>query len=430
MESKQPTFNIGMVGHVAHGKSSTVKALTGIETFKHAKEKERGITIKIGYANCKIFKCPKCSEPECYHSAGSATKKHLCNHCGNDTELVRYFSFVDCPGHESLMNTMLSGTTVMDYAILLIDGSQKCPQLQTVEHLAALEILQIKKIIIIQNKLDLIDGNKAQEQYDDIKKFVKGTCAESAPIIPMSAQKRYNLDVLCEFIIKYFNEENSTTPTIPKESIIHPKMNIIRSFDINKPGSDINLISGGVLGGTLIEGNLRVGDLIEIRPGIVRKNNQGLMTWKPITTEIISMKSDSDQLDIASPGGLIGICTNLDPVLTRSDRMVGQVVGHPGFMPEVYLEISAKCIFMKLLPKTDTNNSITSDIKIIKPIKGDNILLNIASKPVIATVQNLSKNKYSLTLQQPCCIDVGEKFSISTKLAGSWRLIGMGELIN
>ena len=410
----QPTFNVGMVGNVSHGKSTVVRALTGVETYKHSKEKERGITIKLGYANCKIFKCEKCPEPQCYYPTGSKIKSHKCTQCGINSELVQYLSFIDCPGHESLMNTMLSGTTVMDYAILLIDGSQKCPQPQTVEHLAALEILQIKKIIIIQNKLDLIDGNKAQEQYLDIRAFIKGTCAENAPIIPLSAQKKYNIDVLCEFIIKYFGEVDR-----PKAK---PLMNVIRSFDVNKPGSEITTIKGGVLGGSLISGEFKVGDIVEIRPGIVVKNDKGNIEWKSLRTEIISMQTDLDQITIAKPGGLIGVCTNLDPSISRSDKMVGQVVGLPEYMPEVYIIINAKCIFMKRTGLTNT--------RINKPVKNDTILLNICSKTVYAVVKNVSKLDYLLELKYPCCMSIGERFSVSAVINNLWRLIGMAELIS
>lgn len=410
----QPTFNIGLVGNVAAGKSNTVKALTNVETTKFTKEKAKGITMKIGYANCKIFKCDICPEPECYQPTNSKVASHQCIKCGSESILIQYFSFIDCPGHESLMSTMLSGATIMDYAILLIDGSQKCPQPQTVEHLAALEILQIKKIIIIQNKLDLINGNKAQEQYEDIKNFVKGTCAESAPIIPLSAQKKYNIDVLCEFIVKYFGNIERTTSK--------PLMNIIRSFDVNKPGTEIPSIVGGVFGGSLISGQFQVGDIVEIRPGLVQKDTNQNLIYKSIRTEIISMKTDTDDINIAQPGGLIGICTNLDPVLTRSDRMIGQVVGLPDNMPNVYTQIYAECVFMKRIG--------INDAKVIKPSKDDVVLLNISSKPITATIKKVSKNMYLFELKYPCCMNENDKFSISSKIKDSWRLIGMALMKN
>ena len=420
----QPKYNIGLVGSVSHGKSMTVKAFTGAQTFKFSKEKEKGITMKIGYANCKIFCCQKCPEPICYQSSNNKTKNHKCIHCNTDCLLKQYFSFIDCPGHESLMNIMLSGATVMDYAFLLIDATQKCPQPQTIEHLNALEILQIKKIIIIQNKLDLVEAMQATEQYASIKNFVKGTIAESAPIIPFCAEKKYNLDILCEFIIKFFGN--------PQKTITYPKMNIIRSFDVNKPGcTDIDKIVGGVLGGSIISGTLSIGDQVEIRPGLVHltentdcnsnfKSNsnsnsksKSQLVWKPIFTTIVSMKSDTDDISVATSGGLIGLCTNLDPYLTRSDRMIGQVIGLPGHMPDVYTECRAKCIFMSgtHLPKSNSE-----------------VLLNISSKPIIAIVKKVVKLDYLFTLKYPCCMSIGENFSISSKINGSWKLIGIGSL--
>lgn len=406
-KKQQPQFNVALVGHVSHGKTTIVKALTGIETTRHSREKERGITIKIGYANCKIFKCPTCPEPQCYYARGHE-KNFKCG-CGADCELVQYLSFVDCPGHESLMSTMLSGATIMDYAILLIDGSQKCPQPQTIEHLLALEILQVSKIIIVQNKLDLIDGNQAMDNYKQIREFVKGTCAENAPIIPMSAQKKYNLDILCEYLYKYFEP-------VPQKN--YPvKMNIIRSFDINRPGCDVADIKGGVLGGSVLSGVLKTGDKIELRPGIVKRNTDGIMSWTPITTTIVSMKSDDDTLETAGSGGLIGICTNLDPAFCRSDRMAGQVVGIPGTLPDIYTNIIADCKFVKRVDK-----------KINQPKKDAFLQLNIASRSVPAQVMAVDKNRYHLQLKYPCCMDQNEKFSISAQIDGAWRLIGIGIL--
>ena len=200
-----------MVGNVSHGKTTTIKTMTGIETFKYSKEKEKGITMKLGYTNCRIFCCKSCQSNSQstgkipFSSTSSKITLLTCPECNNSMTQMKYFSFVDCPGHESLMATMLSGATVMDYAILLIDGSQPCPQPQTIEHLAALEILNVRKIIIIQNKLDLVDEEQIIENYHQIKKFVHETCAENSPIIPISAQKKYSYTIfLCEYVSNYF----------------------------------------------------------------------------------------------------------------------------------------------------------------------------------------------------------------------------------
>ncbi len=133
-EKIQPEINIGMVGHVDHGKTTLVKALSGIWTDTHSEEIKRGITIRLGYANAAFYKCEKCKK------LGLSPK---CS-CKGKAKLLRKVSFVDAPGHESLMATMLSGATIMDGAILLIAANEKCPQPQTREHLMALKISGIK----------------------------------------------------------------------------------------------------------------------------------------------------------------------------------------------------------------------------------------------------------------------------------------------
>nr|DBA34157.1 TPA: hypothetical protein GDO54_001747 [Pyxicephalus adspersus] len=205
--SRQATINIGTIGHVAHGKSTVVKAISGVHTVRFKNELERNITIKLGYANAKIYKLddPSCPRPECYRSCGSSTPDEfptdLPNTKGN-FKLVRHVSFVDCPGHDILMATMLNGAAVMDAALLLIAGNESCPQPQTSEHLAAIEIMKLKHILILQNKIDLVKESQAKEQYEQILAFVQGTVAEGAPIIPISAQLKYNIEVVCEYIVK------------------------------------------------------------------------------------------------------------------------------------------------------------------------------------------------------------------------------------
>lgn len=167
------------------------------------------ISFRTGYANAKIYKCdnPKCPRPACFVSDSSSKDDNFpCARpsCSGRFRLIRHVSFVDCPGHDILMATMLNGAAVMDAALLLIAGNESCPQPQTSEHLAAIEIMKLKQILILQNKIDLVKESQAKEQYEDITKFVQGTVAEGAPIIPISAQLKYNIDVsriLLEFMI-------------------------------------------------------------------------------------------------------------------------------------------------------------------------------------------------------------------------------------
>ena len=172
----QPCVNIGTAGHVDHGKTTLIQALTGQWTSVHSQELKRGITIRVGYSDAAFYKCKKCEVPLGY----STTPK--CPNCGKESELSRVVSFVDSPGHESLMANMLSGAALMDGALLLVAANQKVPQPQTKEHLLALQILGIQQIVIIQNKVDLISYQDATANYADIVKFVKGTKAAKSPI--------------------------------------------------------------------------------------------------------------------------------------------------------------------------------------------------------------------------------------------------------
>ena len=181
---------------------------------------------------------------------------------------MRHLSFVDCPGHDVLMATMLAGAAVMDSALLLVAGNQPCPQPQTKEHLAAVEIMGLDQIIIVQNKIDIIikDQNACIKQQEDIKAFISKTVAEGAPIIPISAQLEYNIDAVIDYLCRI--------PIPMRDFISPPQMIIIRSFDVNKPGEDAETLKGGVAGGTIFRGVLKVGDRISIRPGLITKNQK------------------------------------------------------------------------------------------------------------------------------------------------------------
>ena len=232
----QPNINIGTSGHVDHGKTTLVEAITGVWTSAHSEELRRGITIKVGYADATFYKCPQCPPPDCYST------NPICANCEGKSELLRVVSFVDSPGHESLMANMLSGSALMDGAILVVAADDPVPQPQTREHMLALQVLGIKQIVIVQNKVDLTDPENALENYEEIRDFVKHSVAESAPIIPVSAQHKINIDALIEAI-----EGTIKTPVRMKNA--NAIMHVLRSFDVNKPGIRIKQVKGGVIRG-------------------------------------------------------------------------------------------------------------------------------------------------------------------------------------
>src|SRR3989338_8642275 len=240
-ENAQPEVNIGMIGHVDHGKTTLVQTLSGKWTDTHSEEIKRGITIRLGYADVTFYQCQTCEGSDAY------VVQPKCPKCGNDAKPLRRISLVDAPGHESLMATMLCGANIMDGALLLVSAAEICPQPQTREHLQSLEIMGIKNLIIIQNKIDLVNEEQAKKNYDEIKTFLKGTQFENAPIIPMSALHSINLDVLIQTI-------QEIIPTPKRDLDANPLMFIARSFDINKPGYTPDKLVSGVLGGALKQG--------------------------------------------------------------------------------------------------------------------------------------------------------------------------------
>jgi translation initiation factor 2 subunit 3 len=404
----QPVVNIGIVGHVDHGKTTLVKALSGSWTDKHSEEIKRGISIRLGYADVVLMKCPVCPEPDCF------TTKKECEKCGAKTEVIRAISFVDSPGHETLMATMLSGAALMDGALLVIGANENCPQPQTKEHLMALNILGIKNIIIIQNKIDIVTREKVIENYNQIKAFVKGTVAENAPIIPVSAQQNANLDLIIEAIEKYI-------PTHMHELDKTPLMFVARSFDINKPGTNIEKLKGGAIGGSLNCGIFRLGDEIEMRPG--RKvESGGTVKWVSIKTVITSIHAGNEELQEARPGGLIGVGTKLDPSITKSDALVGQVAGLPGKLPPT---IEGFVMETKLLERVVGVN----DESVVEPIRSNEpLMLNIGTATTIGVVTSARQLDAEVKLKRPICADKGSHIAISRRVGARWRLIGSGVL--
>lgn len=234
------------------------------------------------------------------------------------------------------MATMLNGAAVMDAALLLVAANEPCPQPQTSEHLAAVEIMNLRNIIILQNKIDLvIKDNTALEQNETIRKFVQGTNAQNSPVIPISAQQKYNLDVVIEYLCKI--------PMPIRDFRSPPKFIVVRSFDVNFPGFESQNLVGGIAGGTLIRGILKLWEEVEIRPGIINKNKTtGEIRCTPIFTKIISLQAEKNNLIYAVPGGLIGVGLTIDPFLTRGDRLVGRVILHYNhYLHNIHFRFSA-----------------------------------------------------------------------------------------
>lgn len=389
----QPEINIGMIGHVDHGKTTLTKALTGTWTDTHSEELKRGISIRLGYADATFYKI-KTKTGEIYSNkkeSGTVINK-------------RIVSFVDAPGHETLMTTMLSGAALMNGAVLVIAANEDCPQARTIEHLMALKFAGIKNIVVAQNKIDLIEKEDVIKNYKKIKKFLEDFGYNNVPIIPTSANFNTNIDLLIEAI-----EETIKTPKYDKKKSL--KMFIARSFDINKPGIKINELKGAVLGGSISQGSIKVGETIQIYPGLNGETK----------TKVVSLLSSTGPIKEATPGGLIAVGTNLDPSIAQNDQLRGKIIAKTDSLPN---ETNDLKINYELFKRKNEEEKEEFKIKINDPV-----VLTIGTNTNIGFVTEIDDKNMTLKLKNPEVFEKKDKIAISKNIEGQWRLVSYGEVI-
>jgi translation initiation factor 2 subunit 3 len=395
----QAEINIGLLGHVDHGKTTLTKSLSGKWTATHSEELKRGISIRMGYADATTRYCEKCK---------TYSFDEKCKTCGSTGKVVRRISFLDAPGHETLMTTAISASTLIDGALFLIAANEPCPQPQTAEHLMVLNAMGIKNIIIVQTKVDLVDKDKAIENYRQIKEFVKGSVAENAPIVPISANHNVNIEKLVGYIEKVI-------PTPARDKNAKLRMYISRSFDVNRPGTDLKKLKGGVLGGSIVSGSLKVGDMVELKPGITRKEGSKTNSLK---FKVTSLREENDDLTEATAGGLVAVGTELDPAVTKSDALIGSVIGKVGDLPEVSDTVKIK---YELLERKDMENP---------PLKmGEPVVVNAHTATNVGVIMNLAKGIATVKMKKICLIEAKTKVALSRRMGQRWRLAGWGEVV-
>jgi translation initiation factor 2 subunit 3 len=400
-----PELSIGVVGHVDHGKTTLVQALTGQWTARHSEELKRSMTIKLGYADGYLVKCENLESPQAYRTDLQCPE-------GSKPEIVKAVSYVDAPGHEILMATMLSGASLMDAAILVIAANEPCPQPQTREHLMALDIMKIEQLVVVQNKVDVVDKEQAKKNYAQIIDFLSTTRFSKAPVIPISALHKLNIDLLVMSMLKMFKT--------PERDLSKPAyMLVARSFDINLPGTPPNKLVGGVIGGGLIKGEIRVGDEIEIKPG-ARVIEKGSTKFIPLVTKVTSIRYGMRESDKAIPGGLVALGTSLDPAITKADSLAGCVAGHNVPDPVNHLRIEYK-LFERAV------GSVSQEI--VEPIKPrEELLITIGTTVRVGIATKVMKDELEVVLREPVVIIPKISAALSRRIKGRWRLIGWGRI--
>lgn len=385
----QAEINIGILGHVDHGKTTLTQALTGKWTDTHSEEIKRGISIRLGYADYNVYHNSQTGAYSLKEAKGFTFKRRI--------------SIVDAPGHETLMTTVLAASSILDGALFLIAANEECPMPQTREHLMVLNSTGIKNIVVVQTKVDLVSKEKALENYKQIKEFLKGSVAENSPIVPVSAHHKINIENLIGLIEKQ-------VPTPARDLKAPLRIYISRSFDINKPGTELKELKGGIIGGSIMQGAVSVGDKVEMKPGIGKKGSKP----NPVAFTIKSLREEKDSLEKAVSGGLIAIGTDIDPSLTKSDSLVGAVLGPVGELPDASAVIKVK---YSLLKRSEENPLFR---------KGEPVVMSVHTATSVGVIADLAKGIATIQLKNPIVVDKGFKVAISRRFGQSWKLSASG----
>lgn len=395
---------IGTAGHVDHGKSTLTQSLTGKLTMEHSEELARGITIKLGYSHLDLMICP--SQLQLKSNADPSCKN------GEASRHFRCYSILDHPGHEILVSRMLTGSSVVDYGLVVIAANEPCPQPQTSEHVAALEAMGVEDIIVAQNKIELVSKKDAYKNYEQIVDFFQEeTTYGVPPIIPVSAALDINLDMLKAAILRHF------TPK-PIDDDGDPLFYVARSFDPNKPGKKVEDLVGGVFGGVLKQGSMKGGEQIEIRPGYVEDGEA-----TPLESQITTILSGGHQLEIGKKHSLLGIGTKLDPSLTKGDNLSGDIIGKPKHLPPL-----VKKVEITDLHKLDWVVGARKRRENPPFRRGDRLLVCTGTTMSMGKITSASSDSIEMMLANPISLPKGENAALTRRIQREFRLVGYGKI--
>jgi translation initiation factor 2 subunit 3 len=312
------------------------------------------------------------------------------------------------------MVTMLSGAAIMDGGLFVLSSNVPTPQAQDREHMLAAQMVGLRRMVVVQNKIDVVDRTRAMANYKEIRDFTKNTVAEDAPVIPVSAQHKLNMDVLIGAI-------QERIPTPKRDSSVAPRLSILRSFDVNRPGTEVDGIVGGVVGGSIVQGVFKKGEEIEIKPGI-KVGEANRITYEPLVASVESLQAGGGEVKQATPGGLVAVGTDLDPSVTKSDGLVGNVLGRAGTLPDILEKVSLDVDLFERAVGTEQMLAVQK-IKMNEPL-----VLNAGTAVTSGLVVSAREDIADVALKKPICADAGSKVALSRRIGESWRLIGFGTI--
>lgn len=409
-----------MLGSVSHGKSTLVEYLSKRKPYRYSDEEKRDCTIHLGYENFKICRT---QSGQLYSMAETSKPKDATD------VVVFYGSLLDCPGHKEFMDVAVGATGIMDSVLLVIAANEPI-QSQTHQHILAYLSSRTKitassdtKAVMIHNKLDLVTKEQAIASHREITEFMVGSSFEDVPMIPTSLRTGRGTDDMVRAIV------DCMTPTWTRKSFTGPgELSVVRSFDLNRNGRFKKQLLGAAFGGAVSRGVFRVGEWIEIKPGLIDLDKH---TVQPLYTKIQSIYSGVHSIDYALPGGTIAISTGLDPSLSLKNNMAGQTIGHVGTLGEIVDQIE--------LP---LRRAVDLEGNKIKPTPGMKVKINNKTMTVTGQIltykkaRRTSKDKATATaklktasiqLDRPICIIEGAHVAVLTTDSA---LIGDGDVVS
>lgn len=425
INNNQSIYNVGTAGHVMHGKSTFVAYVSGTKTQRHQAEQETNKTINLGYANFKLFVS---RSGKLYHFPSITTHAHD-PETDEPLSLLYHLSFVDCPGHRDYMATMVSGSNIMDSALVMVAANEQVPQPQTHNHIVALGYSNISNMLFLLNKLDLLKEREAYEVHARLRKYLDQQELGQYPIYPISAATGQNVAEVMRYIASKVQEK---IPRIIAEINEPLSMYIVRSYNVNRPNVELENMVGAVIGGTIIKGAIAVGDQVEIRPGVIVTRN-GKRCIQPLISRVTSLQSDKNKMQVAIPGGLIGVNLSLYAGLANKDRLKGQVVGHYGRMPDMYDAIYGSYNLLEEFQTLDLKSAFGLSVVVngimnvkvtaiaTKSAKGEKKTKGDKGEDMseMSTSSAKGKGKIQLQLESPVVLDIQKDTKVALMLNGA-----------
>ena len=398
-----PINTFCVIGSVAAGKTEITRFLTNKDTKKFGMEQLNGCTVKMGHANLKVY----------YNGTDYLLNPKM---IPNGFKLIRHFSIADNPGHNSFMTTMITGSSTIDSAIFVVSG-EKAIEPQSHQHMKCFKSTGISDFTMVVSKIDLVSTSQAlKDVVNDIDKFMNEHNLEDdidPPIIPLSSFTKVNTDYLIKYLVS-----NPYPKNIMELVNRDFNMTIIRSFDVNKPGTSVFDIKGAVFGGSIQEGFLTIGDVICILPGNVDIID-GTYVYTPLITQVVGIKSDVTDLEVALPGGFIGVSTTLDPSHGKNNKMVGNIIVKINDKKD----IDKLCNVTSIIFVSEVVNLIEDDL-----IEDKDYLLVIHGSEKMAKLVSKANGLYKFILNGLIATIIGERVAILTKIENTIDMISYGKI--